>query len=71
MEATLHRPHRIEAGFPFTSFWHGFARFFTVINCALQVRDEYSRLAVLSDAELAKIGLNRQEIAQHLAKKYF
>jgi len=71
MEATLHRSHRIETGFPFTSFWHGFVRFFTVINRALQVRNEFSRLAGYNVAELAKLGISREEISQHLAKKYF
>ncbi|MGA0394802.1 MAG: hypothetical protein ACO3MW_12175 [Rhodospirillales bacterium] len=71
MENVLHRSHRIEAGFPFTSLWHGIARFFKVINNAIAVRNEYTRLYAYSDAELNKKGFAREEIAQYIARKYF
>lgn len=71
METALKRPHRIETGFPFTSLWHGIERFFATLNRALLVRSEFSRLSGYSDEQLKKMGLVREEIAQHVAGKYF
>lgn len=71
MDAALKRPHRIETGFPFTSLWHGIERFFAILNRAIAVRNEYSRLLGYSDAELEKLGTTRGEVAQYVAKKYF
>ena len=71
MEAALHRSHRIQPGFPFTSVWLSFKRFFTVINSALDARNSYTRLSSMSEAELGKMGLTREDIPMHIARKYF
>ena len=71
MEATLHRPHRIHPGFPFVSIWRGFKRFFEVVNRALDARNSYMRLSTMNEADLAKMGLTRDDVPMHIARKYF
>ena len=71
MNATVHRSHRIGAGFPFTSFWYGFTRFFSVVNQARAADSDFKRLLRSNDAQLAQMGLTRQNIAQHIARKHF
>ena len=71
MEATLHRSHRIHPGFPFTSLWRGFKRFFTVLNRALEAQSTYTRLSSLNEAELARLGMTREDVTVHIAQKYF
>ena len=70
MDAILHRLHRIHPGFPLTSIWRGFKRFFTVLNLAREAQHTCTRLYGLKETELARMGLTREEIPQFIARKF-
>ena len=71
MDTVFQRTHRVHPGFPFTSLWRGFANFFAVVNHSLEAQSAYTRLSLLSDAELARLGLKREDIPQYIAREYF
>lgn len=44
-------------------------RFFQTLGRALDARDTYEELSVLNDAELAKRGIDRGDVVQHVLAK--
>ncbi len=71
MNTYAHRAHRLDTGFPFMSILNGLKRFFTTVNTALEARNDYTRLSSMTDADLARHGLKREELPMMIARKYF
>ncbi len=66
-QSVLHAPHsaRDSVVAPVVSVLGTIATFFTVIGQARNAQSTYERLMRLSDAELAAMGLNRNDLARY------
>ncbi len=55
---------------PRPSFFERFDAFFTDLGRARTCAQDYQRLSMLSDAQLAARGLQRSDLVRHVARAY-